>query len=808
MAQASTDNPLFEIGPVPSTGDVQFLERLGEGMGAGRFKAVLGDAGGAVVSLLMAPPEKEARAELEAWARRMRTLEHPSTPGVERIEEVLEPQFVAFEFVDGVSLAVRLADDGALDPLDAIVMCLQAAAGIRAAHEVGLAHGAISTSSIVLSPRSGAPDVARLVGWIPIDESDLQAAQRRDLCGLGRVLHLAMTGGGARETGRAERVTGVPTPLADLLEPEADGDPAGTFDEILMDWAEVGHGDLHGLGGIAQHAQEGGYERVDDLIDALVAPLRLRLDEVYEDVGQRAARDRAFLDEVERYRAQERSLESKLRWVRGWLHERAARIDAASRSVDLHGADERLHRNVEMELSLLLGRSLPPSEAVIPEPQVQAIEGVPTSEIDPFDDLARVGAGVALPRSARTPEPMAPLEPDTDPTPLDPESATPARPAESAPPARVAEPVSADAPVDPGPPLPPPRPLRTAPTRIEPERGRSGGLKTLLGLIFAAIVVGVAVTWFALPTPELGVEEATPEAPAAARATSAEPLPAPPVFPRPRIDEQVPPATAELDAPAPAAVKPAPEPELEPEPAVEPAVEVPSVRPGLGPDQLGAAMAQCSEDLAKHQPEKACTAARFADEALGQPVAVGAFFLDRDEVTQAAYRRCRTCVAPRLTWEMGEQPTVGVTLADAKAYCEAQGKRLPTWFEWLHAARGNDLRLYPWGDAPPVEGGKHRANFGKMGRRKLLVDREDGHYYAAPVGAFASRAASPFGLANMAGNVREWTSTEAGERRVWVAGGSWRGLAHDVRVTRREAVDPATHANDLGVRCARDVDVK
>jgi formylglycine-generating enzyme required for sulfatase activity len=63
--------------------------------------------------------------------------------------------------------------------------------------------------------------------------------------------------------------------------------------------------------------------------------------------------------------------------------------------------------------------------------------------------------------------------------------------------------------------------------------------------------------------------------------------------------------------------------------------------------------------------------------------------------------------------------------------------------QWERAARGGDVREYPWGD----EFGPGRAN----------IDR-----YSAggtvPVGSFPA-GASPFGVLDMAGNLDEWTSS-------------------------------------------------
>ena len=99
-------------------------------------------------------------------------------------------------------------------------------------------------------------------------------------------------------------------------------------------------------------------------------------------------------------------------------------------------------------------------------------------------------------------------------------------------------------------------------------------------------------------------------------------------------------------------------------------------------------------------------------------------------------------------------PVVQVSARDAAAYCAWRGLRLPDEAEWEFAARGTDGRRYPWGDAPPEENGRRRANFGTVAC--CAADDSDGYLGTAPVGRFPA-GASPFGIQDMAGNVWEWT---------------------------------------------------
>jgi formylglycine-generating enzyme required for sulfatase activity/tRNA A-37 threonylcarbamoyl transferase component Bud32 len=220
-----------------------------------------------------------------------------------------------------------------------------------------------------------------------------------------------------------------------------------------------------------------------------------------------------------------------------------------------------------------------------------------------------------------------------------------------------------------------------------------------------------------------------------------------------------------------------------------------------------------------------------ADERPAKDVDVAAFFIDRYEVRVSDFELCvrdRGCNASGLSgfalsggrfglskqcnWrrdERSDHPLNCVTQGQALAYCQWAKKRLPSEVEWERAARGDDTRVFPWGDeAPSCE----RTVMGGCGGEGT-----------APVAAQPADR-GPFGTIGMAGNVREWVADwysedqyrnlvpskpsgpGSGSERV-ARGGSWgNAVGRFLRVSARDHYGPETRSVHLGFRCARSVE--
>ncbi len=179
-------------------------------------------------------------------------------------------------------------------------------------------------------------------------------------------------------------------------------------------------------------------------------------------------------------------------------------------------------------------------------------------------------------------------------------------------------------------------------------------------------------------------------------------------------------------------------------------------------------------------------------------VELPAFAIDRTEVTQAAYQRCveaGVCTAPAggfAPTEACTNPVANVSWEQAGKYCAWLDKRLPTEAEWEKAARGTDGRVFPWGDdAPTCE----LANYEGCGLRT-----------AQPVASHPS-GASPYGVLDMAGNVREWVFDREQGRAMQpkraIRGGMFTDQGMHVRAARRAWGDVSVSDIGIGFRCAK-----
>jgi formylglycine-generating enzyme required for sulfatase activity len=214
--------------------------------------------------------------------------------------------------------------------------------------------------------------------------------------------------------------------------------------------------------------------------------------------------------------------------------------------------------------------------------------------------------------------------------------------------------------------------------------------------------------------------------------------------------------------------------------------------------------------------------ARWYDEWEADPrtVAVEPFLIDRTPVTQEEYAEFVRATGHRapwideapyvdqgflvhpysavraFLWEDGtpdssllDHPVVLVDLDDANAYCEWRGARdglelrLPTEEEWEATCRGSEGRTFPWGS-------------GWLDEAVQIESKGTASVHAHPQG-MTSR-----GVADLAGNVFEWTGSSMPNGRPALKGCSWDDAPGTCRCAFRHGRPRDSRHILIGFRCA------
>ncbi|MBU4011505.1 MAG: formylglycine-generating enzyme family protein, partial [Proteobacteria bacterium] len=128
-------------------------------------------------------------------------------------------------------------------------------------------------------------------------------------------------------------------------------------------------------------------------------------------------------------------------------------------------------------------------------------------------------------------------------------------------------------------------------------------------------------------------------------------------------------------------------------------------------------------------------------------------------------------------------PVVHVSFEDAMAFAAWTGKKLPSENEWEAASRTDKGYSLPWGNS-----------FNK----KACNIEESSVCGTTPVDRY-EEFENNFGIADVLGNVLEWTSSRI-EKFMVVKGGSFIS-GDDVRLFTRFQIEPVNHSNILGFRC-------
>jgi hypothetical protein len=195
-------------------------------------------------------------------------------------------------------------------------------------------------------------------------------------------------------------------------------------------------------------------------------------------------------------------------------------------------------------------------------------------------------------------------------------------------------------------------------------------------------------------------------------------------------------------------------------------------------------------------------------------VYLDAFYIGKYPITNAEYKWYMDDIGRAFEIPAGkaDHPVVEISWYDARDYAAWARMRLLTEAEWEKAASWDEGRRTK-GEKP--EGRKRKYPWGDGFDKNKCNTRESGIGGTTPVGKYSPRGDSPYGCADMVGNVWEWTSSlyerypyradggredmSSSNPRV-LRGGSFYNLRDDARCSSRIDLDPYGRIRSYGVR--------
>lgn len=188
-----------------SIGRYELVGRVSAGPGSAVWKGVDPDTGAAVALKRVTVLPEQVRREAAGPSR----LSHPNVVAVREVVEDADGPCLVSEWVEGANLGAVLAAGETLSEQQAVATVVGALAGLAHAHGLGVAHGDVSPSNIMVTPAGESRlldfGLAGVRGAAAYKAPEDAVSLPGDVYAMAAVLVHLLTGSGGQPTGDRRR---------------------------------------------------------------------------------------------------------------------------------------------------------------------------------------------------------------------------------------------------------------------------------------------------------------------------------------------------------------------------------------------------------------------------------------------------------------------------------------------------------------------------------------------------------------------------------------------------------------------------